>query len=124
MGGYGCLNLAFKYPQVFGAVASMEPDIWPGKHWDEVPDRHKFREKERMARLFGDPFDTVHGEANNPASIISADPQKFRGTQQASTLNAAIRIGSDFTKAQNFYIKCSGNTVSHTNIALFGVPIT
>ena len=78
MGGGGCLRLAFKYPDIFGAVASMEPGIWPGLHWEEVPAKHKFRPPERLAMLFGDPFDSAYWEANNPASIAASDLDRLR----------------------------------------------
>jgi len=78
MGGGGSARFAFKYPDVFGAVAIMEPAIWPGVTWDEVPRRHKFRQPERLAALFGEPFDESYWRANNPASIVADNAARIR----------------------------------------------
>ncbi len=74
MGGLGGLYLAFKNPDGFGAVASMEPGVWPGLTWDEVPAGNKIRNAKSIANLFGDPFDANHWQSINPASIAVADP--------------------------------------------------
>jgi len=102
MGGSGCLRLAFKYPHLFGGVASMEPGIWPGIHWDEVPAQHKFRQPDRMANLYGDPFDTALWESSNPASIIAANPQKFRDTEQGIYIECGDRDWYGFHEGTEF----------------------
>lgn len=84
MGGFGSLRLGFKYPETFGAVAAMEPGAWPGRTWDEVPDRNKIRSPESIAALFGDPFDDAKFKRENPASIIASDPARL--------VNSAIYI--------------------------------
>ncbi len=78
MGGIGSLRLGFKYPEVFGAVAAMQPGAWPGVRWDEVPDRNKIRTAEQIARLFGDPFDHERFQKENPAAIVEYDPSRLR----------------------------------------------
>ena len=78
MGGFGSLRLGFKYPEVFGAVAAMQPGAWPGLTWDEVPDRNKIRPSDRIAYLFGDPFDHERFQRENPASIVETDPSRLR----------------------------------------------
>ena len=78
MGGLGSLRLGFKYPETFGALAAMEPGSWPGLTWDEVPERNKIRSTERIANLFGDPFDHERFERENPASIVESDPSRLQ----------------------------------------------
>lgn len=77
MGGFGSLRLGFKHPETFGAVAAMEPGAWPGLTWDAVPDRNKIRSAERIASLFGDPFDHDRFQLENPASIVDSDPSRL-----------------------------------------------
>jgi len=78
MGGFGSLRLGFKYPETFGALAAMEPGAWPGLAWDAVPDRNKIRTPERIAALFGDPFDDQRFQQENPASIVHNAPERLR----------------------------------------------
>ena len=78
MGGLGGLRLAFKYPETFGAVAAMEPGVWPGLYWDETPAQNKIRRAASRANLFGDPFDELRWQAANPASIAAADPARLK----------------------------------------------
>jgi S-formylglutathione hydrolase len=102
MGGVGSLRLAFKYPEVFGAVASMEPATWPGLHWDEVPPQHKFRSQAALDRLFGKPFDHEYWEANNPASIAAANAQKLREADLAIYLECGDSDAYGFHEAAEF----------------------
>ena len=78
MGGFGSLRLGFKYPETFGALAAMEPGAWPGLSWDEVPERNKIRTPDRIAALFGDPFDQERFQQENPASIVQHAPDRLR----------------------------------------------
>jgi acetyl esterase/lipase/enterochelin esterase-like enzyme len=78
MGGFGSLRLGFKYPETFGALAAMEPGAWPGLTWNAVPDRNKIRTPERIAALFGDPFDDQRFQQENPASIVQNAPERLR----------------------------------------------
>ena len=78
MGGFGSLRLGFKYPETFGALAAMEPGAWPGLTWDQVPERNKIRSPERIATLFGDPFDHERFQRENPASIVESDPSRLQ----------------------------------------------
>lgn len=80
MGGLGSLRLGFKYPEIFGAVAAMEPGAWPGLTWHEVPDRNKIRSPDRIANLFGNPFDHGRFRQENPASIVQNDPSRLEGS--------------------------------------------
>ena len=80
MGGFGSLRLGFKHPETFGVVAAMEPGAWPGLTWDEIPDRNKIRSPERIAELFGDPFDHERFQRENPASIVQSDPSRLENS--------------------------------------------
>ncbi|MDE0125030.1 MAG: alpha/beta hydrolase-fold protein [Bryobacterales bacterium] len=100
MGGFGSLRLGFKYPETFGAVAAMEPGAWPGLTWDEVPDRNKIRSPERIAELFGDPFDHQRFQRENPASIIQSDPSRLRNS--AIYLDVGDEDGFGFMEGVDF----------------------
>lgn len=80
MGGFGSLRLGFKYPDTFGALAAMEPGAWPGLTWDDVPERNKIRPRERIAKLFGEPFDHDRFQRENPASIVESAPSRLRNS--------------------------------------------
>ena len=77
MGGTGSLLLGFKHPDRFAAVAALEPGIRPVLSWDEVRPKH-FLSREDMEPLYGWPVDRERWAANNPASIIHADPDTIR----------------------------------------------
>jgi len=102
MGGIGSLRLAFKHPDVFGAVAAMEPAMWPGLRWDEVPPQHRFRGATAMATLFGEPFDEAYWEANNPASIVAASADTLRAADLAIYLECGDRDAFGFHEAAEF----------------------
>ena len=78
MGGSGSLRLAFRYPEIFGAVAALEAGIWPALEWRDVPAQHRIRRPERFAVLFGDPVDEALWASANPASIAAAAPSRLR----------------------------------------------
>lgn len=61
MGGYGALHLAFKYPDRYGAAASLS-----GAHPRGEPER-----KDLFAPAFGDPFDPARWEEENPFNWIA-----------------------------------------------------
>ncbi len=100
MGGFGSLGLGFKHPDVFGAIAAMEPGAWPGLTWDEVPDRNKIRSAERIASLFGDPFDHDAFARENPASIADANPSRLEDT--AIYLEVGDEDGFGFVEGVDF----------------------
>ena len=100
MGGFGSLRLGFKYPETFGAAAAMEPGAWPGLTWDEVPDRNKIRSPERIAELFGDPFDHERFQLENPASIVQSGPLRLRNS--AIYLEVGDEDGFGFTEGVDF----------------------
>ena len=78
MGGFGSLRLGFKYPEIFGALAAMQPGAWPGLTWDQVPERNKIRSPERIGNLFGDPFDHERFQRENPASIVEGASSRLQ----------------------------------------------
>ena len=100
MGGIGSLRLGFKYPETFGAVAAMQPAVWPGVTWDEVPDRHKIRSAERLANLFGVPFDHQRFQRENPASIVESDPSRLRDS--AIYVEVGDQDGFGFVEGADF----------------------
>jgi S-formylglutathione hydrolase len=79
MGGMGSLRIAFKHPELFGAVAGMEPGIEPLLRWEEMRAKHRFwRDDGLFERAYGRPVDPEYWAANNPASIVAANPQRLR----------------------------------------------
>jgi len=66
MGGYGAIHLAFKYPERFGAAASLS-----GAHPREEPPR-----EDLYAPAFGDPFDPARWEEENPFRWIGSVKEK------------------------------------------------
>ena len=79
MGGMGSLRLAFKYPETFGAVASMEPGISPIDDWADMRPKHRFwRGDALMETIYGSPVDREYWNANNPATIAQARADAIR----------------------------------------------
>lgn len=96
MGGMGSLRMAFKHPDVFGAVAGMEPGIEPILAWSEMKPKHRFwRSDELLHSGYGHTvdgravIDEEHWAANNPATIVVRDPERLR----ASDLKILIEAG-------------------------------
>lgn len=82
MGGMGSLRMAFKRPDLFQAVASMEPGIEPALAYDDIQLRDRFwRSDALMEEKFGRPVDKAYWAANNPASIAHADPERLVGLE-------------------------------------------
>ena len=95
MGGMGSLRMAVKYPEVFQAVASLEPAIEPALAYDDITPRDKIGRpdgnpeavRDRILltriygdqRIYGDPIDKDYWAANNPATIIKKDPSRLLG---------------------------------------------
>lgn len=75
MGGLGSLRIAFKHPEVFGAVAALEPAIKPALLWSDVGRRVKFWRPDVVIQpMFGTPVDLDYWAANDPATIAKRDP--------------------------------------------------
>lgn len=78
MGGLGSLRLAFKHPDLFGAVAAIEPAIEPALRWAEIGPRVKFwRPDDIYETIFGSPVDESYWAANHPAAIAKLDPGRL-----------------------------------------------
>lgn len=78
-GRHGSLRLAFKYPETFGAVASMEPGIAPIDDWNDMRPKHRFwRADDLMESIYGNPVDREYWNANNPATIAQARADAIR----------------------------------------------
>ena len=81
MGGMGSLRLALKYPDRFGAVASMEPGISPIDDWVDMREKHRFWRADRLLEsIYGKPVDRDYWNANNPATIAQRDAEKLRNS--------------------------------------------
>jgi S-formylglutathione hydrolase len=80
LGGLGALRIAVKHPEVFQAVAALEPAIEPALSYDEITLRDKINPRAPFAKqIFGDPIDKEFWAANNPATIIKKDPSRLLG---------------------------------------------
>ena len=80
MGGMGSMRIALKHPDLFQAVASQEPGIEPTLNYDEIKPRDRFYRPDALYRaIYGDPVDKAYWAANNPASIVTQNPDRIRG---------------------------------------------
>jgi len=80
MGGMGSLRIAFKHPDTFQAVASMEPGIEPALAFSDVKLRDRFwRDDALLESIYGKPVDEAFWAANNPATIANSNPEKLVG---------------------------------------------
>ncbi len=80
MGGMGSLRIAFKHPDVFQAVASMEPGIEPVLEYKDIQLRDRFwRDQALFEKIYGKPVDEAYWALNNPATIAKKDPERLVG---------------------------------------------
>ncbi len=80
MGGMGSLRIAFKHPDAFQAVASMEPGIEPALAFKDVKLRDRFwRDDTLLQSIYGKPVDEAYWAANNPATIAKENPERLVG---------------------------------------------
>lgn len=78
MGGLGALRIAFKHPDLFAAVAALEPAVEATLSWQGVgPETHFWRPETVLYPMFGEPIDPACWEANNPATIASRNPDRL-----------------------------------------------
>ncbi|MCY4144609.1 MAG: alpha/beta hydrolase-fold protein [Gammaproteobacteria bacterium] len=90
MGGMGSLRMAFKYPEVFGAVAALEPGIEPIDDWKDIRPKHRFwRSDALLESIYGSPVDREYWNINNPATIV----QRTSDTLRESGLRILIEAG-------------------------------
>jgi len=98
-GGYGALKLAFLYPQVFTAVAAMQPMLEPGLRESEVGPRNRLHHTAGgPPQLTGPARDAALWESNNPANRAHANARQIRDSGLAIYLEAAER---DFLNAHD-----------------------
>lgn len=80
MGGLGALRIAFKRPDLFAAVAALEPAIEAKLSWQGVgPETRFWRPETVLHPIFGKPVDADYWEANNPATIAQRAPDRLLG---------------------------------------------
>ncbi|WP_310539895.1 alpha/beta hydrolase-fold protein [Phenylobacterium sp.] len=80
MGGMGSLRMAFKHPEVFQAVAGMEPGIEPVLAFRDIQLRDRFwRSDALFQQIYGAPVDEAYWAANNPATIALKAPERLVG---------------------------------------------
>jgi S-formylglutathione hydrolase len=91
-GGYVALKLAFARPQMFTAVAVMQPMLEPGLRESDVSARN------RLHHVAVPPPDATLWEANNPANRARANVQSIRDSGMAIYIDAADR---DFLNAHD-----------------------
>lgn len=84
MGGMGALRLAFKYPDLFGGLAAIEPGIEPALAFRDIQVQDRFwRSDELFETVFGKPVDEAYWEANNPANIARDRADEIRSSKPA-----------------------------------------
>lgn len=92
MGGMGSLRLAFKHPELFGAVAAMEPGIEPISDYKDMRPKHRFfRDDTLLTTIFGRPIDEVYWNANNPATIAQRNAESLR----SADLRIFLEVGDE-----------------------------
>jgi len=84
MGGMGALRMGFKYPDVFGGLAAIEPGIEPALAFADIQIKDRFwRADELFETIFGKPVDEEYWAANNPANIVINSADKIRSSNLA-----------------------------------------
>lgn len=78
MGGYGALRLAFKYPQMFAAVAAEMPALYEKFPQRLIPFFEMSRRGAAEVSPFGRPFDESFWERNTPFSLAKANAARLR----------------------------------------------
>jgi S-formylglutathione hydrolase len=78
-GGTGALRLAFKHPDVFTAVAALEPSLAPALDYADIEPRDRFWHRPGLVEhVCGSPIDAAYWRANHPTAIAHDDPQRLR----------------------------------------------
>lgn len=94
MGGMGVLRLAFRNPELFAAVAALEPGIDPALRWADVDPNHNFLRNEKLyEQFFGSPVDAAFFEANHPPAMALANADRLR----SSALSIYLECGDEDT---------------------------
>jgi S-formylglutathione hydrolase FrmB len=78
MGGYGALRFAFKYPQMFAAVAAEMPALYEKFPQRLIPYFEMSRRNAAQASPFGNPFDEGLWVRNTPFTLARANAARIR----------------------------------------------
>jgi S-formylglutathione hydrolase len=98
-GGYGALKTAFSHPQLFAAVAVMQPMLEPGLRESGVGARNRLHHTAGgPPQLIGPTRDAALWEFNNPANLARDNAAALRDSGMAIYLEAA---GRDFLNAHD-----------------------
>jgi S-formylglutathione hydrolase len=98
-GGYGALKLAFTRPQLFVAVAAMQPMLEPGLRESDVGLRNRLHHSAGgPPQLIGPARDPSLWESNNPANRARANVEQIRDSCLAIYLEVGDR---DFLNAHD-----------------------
>ena len=88
-GGYGALKVAFTHPDLFAAVAALQPMLEPGLRESDVGARNRLHHSAGgPPQLIGPTRDASLWESNNPANRARANAQKLRDSGLAIYLEA------------------------------------
>jgi S-formylglutathione hydrolase len=78
MGGMGALRMGFKYPDLFTALAALEPGIEPALAFGDIQPEDRFwRPDELFEAVYGKPVDEAYWAMNNPANIALKNREKI-----------------------------------------------
>jgi S-formylglutathione hydrolase len=103
MGGMGSLRIAFKHPDVFGAVIAFEPGIEPAFAWKDVKLEDRFyRAPGLMETIYGRPMDEAYWAANNPANIARDHADSLKTSGLVIFLDAATRDSFGLDRGTDF----------------------
>lgn len=98
-GGYGALKLAFAHPDLFRAVAAMQPMLEPGLRASDAGPRNRLHHLAGGPKqLIGPERDAALWEANNPANRARANAHQLHDSGLAVYLEAGDR---DFLNAHD-----------------------
>ncbi|MCP4755804.1 MAG: esterase [Proteobacteria bacterium] len=90
MGGHGTTRIAMKHPNLFHAMAAMEPAIMPGLTLSEIPERNLEFQKTALAERYGEPADK-HWNANNPSQLAIDNSDLIK----SSGIKIYLEVGTD-----------------------------
>ncbi|HXB71622.1 MAG TPA: alpha/beta hydrolase-fold protein [Candidatus Acidoferrales bacterium] len=98
-GGYGALKAAFARPNLFAAVAAMQPMLEPGLRESDVGPRNRLHHSAGgPPQLIGPARDPAIWESNNPANRARSNAQHLRDSGLAIYLEAGDK---DFLNAHD-----------------------
>ncbi len=114
MGGLGALRMGFKYPDVFGGLAAIEPGIEPALEFKDIEIRDRFyRSDELFETIFGKPVDEEYWAANHPANIAVKNAEKIK----SSNLGVYLECGDE-----DFFYLYRGAEFLHRILWEHGIP--